>query len=216
MIKTTSIVRLSDKLPLTGTMDDATVADEIAKYTAEQKEIIRKLNETSEARASIESGPFSHHYLIANGVIYITLCDKSYPRKLAFTYLDDLDKEFISSYGRSLTQPDLRPFAFISFENYMQKTQRVYEDSRTTVNLDKLNAELQDVTRVMTKNIEDLLYRGDSLDRMSNLSSSLRDEASKYRKAAKKINFDAMIRQYAPVVGAGLIFVFLVWWIFLR
>jgi len=25
--------------------------------------------------------------------------------------------------------------------------------------------ELQDVTRVMTKNIEDLIYRGDSLDR---------------------------------------------------
>lgn len=92
----------------------------------------------------------------------------------------------------------------------------MYEDTRTSVNLDKLNAELQDVTRVMTKNIEDLLYRGDSLDRMTNLSSSLRAESSKYRKAAKKINFDAMIRQYAPVAGASLIFVFLVWWIFLR
>lgn len=32
--------------------------------------------------------------------------------------------------------------------------------------LDKLNDELQDVTRIMTKNMEDLLWRGDSLDRM--------------------------------------------------
>lgn len=35
----------------------------------------------------------------------------------------------------------------------------------------------------MSKNMEDLLWRGDSLDRMSTLSSSLRDESLKYRKA---------------------------------
>lgn len=50
----------------------------------------------------------------------------------------------------------------------------------------------------MTKNMEDLLWRGDSLEQMSTMSSSLRDESLKYRKAAKKINFDAMLRQYAP------------------
>jgi hypothetical protein len=34
-----------------------------------------------------------------------------------------------------------------------------------------LNEDLQDVTRIMTKNMEDLLWRGDSLDRMSHMSS---------------------------------------------
>lgn len=43
------------------------------------------------------------------------------------------------------------------------------------------------MTRIMTKNMEDLLWRGDSLDRMSHMSSSLRDESLKYRKAARKI-----------------------------
>ena len=50
----------------------------------------------------------------------------------------------------------------------MSKTARLYRDSRTanaaTSNLDKLNDELQDVTRIMTKNMEELLWRGDSLD----------------------------------------------------
>lgn len=32
--------------------------------------------------------------------------------------------------------------------------------------MDKLNGELQDVTRIMTKNMEELLWRGDSLDSM--------------------------------------------------
>jgi vesicle transport protein SEC22 len=36
--------------------------------------------------------------------------------------------------------------------------------------MDKLNTDLQDVTRIMTKNMEDLLWRGDSLDREFRLS----------------------------------------------
>ena len=50
----------------------------------------------------------------------------------------------------------------------MSKTARLYQDTRNVAggsNLDKLNDELQDVTRIMTKNMEELLWRGDSLDR---------------------------------------------------
>jgi hypothetical protein len=40
-------------------------------------------------------------------------------------------------------------------------------------NLGKINEDLQDVTRIMTKNMEDLLWRGDSLDREFRRHSSL-------------------------------------------
>jgi hypothetical protein len=51
----------------------------------------------------------------------------------------------------------------------MSKTARLYRDTRTAnaaggSNLDRLNDDLQDVTRIMTKNMEELLWRGDSLD----------------------------------------------------
>ncbi len=51
----------------------------------------------------------------------------------------------------------------------MGKTTRLYQDTRSagaggSNNLGKLNDELQDVTRIMTKNMEELLWRGDSLD----------------------------------------------------
>ena len=57
-------------------------------------------------------------------------------------------------------------------DTFMSKTARLYSDTRTASaaadaapsNLDKLNGELQDVTRIMTKNMEELLWRGDSLD----------------------------------------------------
>ena len=54
-------------------------------------------------------------------------------------------------------------------DTFMSKTTRLYQDTRTAnaaggPHLDKLNDELQDVTRIMTKNMEELLWRGDSLD----------------------------------------------------
>lgn len=80
---------------------------------------------------------------------------------------------------------DLMKLTFFSFslneplsDTFMQRTKRLYADTRTAQahseattangggsNLDKLNEDLQDVTRIMTKNMEDLLWRGDSLDR---------------------------------------------------
>jgi vesicle transport protein SEC22 len=156
----------------------------------------------------------------------LTITDKSYPRKLAFSYLQELAKEFDTSFGAEAQKPNLRPYAFVQFDTFISATKRVYQDSRAQTNLDRLNVELQDVTKVMTKNIEDLIYRGDSLDRtppcwkqglivgMSTLSSSLRDESAKYRRQARQINLMAIWRQYGPVGIVAFFFLFIIYWRF--
>jgi vesicle transport protein SEC22 len=149
-------------------------------------------------------------YLIVDKVIYMCICDANYPRKLAFSYLDELSKEFQTSYGDKIETVN-RPYAFMGFgrslryfhlhcppstaacdfacayttvDTFISKTTRLYRDSRTlqgsgtapgpSSQLDQLNENLKDVTRIMTKNMEDLLWRGDSLDRMSMSYSSTR------------------------------------------
>lgn len=178
--------------------------------------IISRINPNSEPQATIELGAYNIHYLIAQSIIYLCICDKLYPRKLAFSYLLEVSHEFHNSHGQDALASSARPFGFSSFDNFLTKTKKIYQDQRAQSNIDKLNNDLADVKKVMTKNIEDLLYRGDSLDRMSDLSSSLRNDSIKYRKKAQRINLEALIRQYVPIVGAGLFFVFLVWYMFLR
>ena len=121
--------------------------------------------------------------MISENVVYLTIAEKSYPRKLAFSYLDELSKEFQTTYGAKVDTVR-KPYAFVGFgeqhslllelmlnfykDTFMSKTARLYQDTRTanaaSANLDKLNDELHDVTRIMTKNMEELLWRGDSLD----------------------------------------------------
>lgn len=56
----------------------------------------------------------SSSYLIANNVVYLVIADKSYPRKLAFSYLDELSKEFELSYGAKVENVR-KPYAFVGF-----------------------------------------------------------------------------------------------------
>lgn len=167
--------------------------------------------------------------MIVDSIIYLTIADKSYPRKLAFSYLAELSTEFSRSYPTATSlKAGLRPYAFVKFDTFIQRTKRLYLDPRGAEasgkgsavvpnnGLDQLNEDLQDVTRIMTKNMEDLLWRGDSLDRMSTMSSSLRDESLKYRKQARQINLDALYRKWAPVGLLGILFLAIVYWKFCK
>ncbi|KAK6511555.1 SNAP receptor [Arthrobotrys musiformis] len=214
MVQSTIITRL-DGMPLAATVDDAQVEENLQQYKEQAKMIFRRLTSNSEPQASIESGPYTLHYLIQDGVSYLCICERSYPRKLAFTYLSDIAAEFTSSYPqREVHSPSVRPYQFVDFDTFMQRTKRTYQDTRATQNLDKLNDDLKDVTRVMTKNIEDLLYRGDSLDKMGDMSSRLKQDSAKYKKAARRINWDLLIRQYAPFGLLGFIVIVFIWWRF--
>jgi vesicle transport protein SEC22 len=200
---------------LCASVDDSETERTLSEVKSQVKLILRRLNRNSEPQASIESGAYTLHYTIAADIVYMAITDRTYPRKLAFTYLSDIATEFSTTYPpQQLQSPVLRPYAFMEFDTFISRTKATYSDARATQNLEKLNDELKDVRKYMTKNIEDLLYRGDSLERMGELSSRLRDDSKKYRKAAVKINWDLMLKQYGPFGALGFIMLVFIWWRF--
>lgn len=214
MIRSTLIFR-DDGLPLCASVDDDTDPN-LQEQKKKVKILISRFTPTSANEATVESGEFEIHYIRVNSVVYIAVVERNYPRNLAFSYLADVQQEFEHNYGNQLVKPNVRPYEFVQFDNFLQKTKKVYNDKRVQGNLDQLNQDLKGVKQIMTKNIEDLLYRGDSLDKMSDMSASLRQDAKKYKFSAQKINFDLLISQYAPIAIIAFFFVFLVWWVFLR
>ncbi|EIM19504.1 protein transport protein SEC22 [Wallemia mellicola CBS 633.66] len=197
----TLITRVSDQLPLCASIDDDDL--ELKEQKQQSKLIIRRLNSQSEPKCTISSGNYNLHYLLVDDICILTITEKSYPQKLIFNYLDELKKEFFNLHANQFIN---KPYQFQSFELFIQKTTRLFEQPRQFT---QLNSELQDVTQIMNKNISDLLWRGDNLDRMSSLSSNLRDESLKYKRAAKKVNFDALIRKYTPI-GVIVLLLFII------
>lgn len=117
---------------------------------------------------------FCFHYRISHGVCFLTLTERAYPKRLAFDYLEELRNEFVQLYGAQV-QKASRPYEFIRFDTFIQKTKKLYVDSRTQRNLDKLNVELRDVHNIMTRNINEVISRGERMEstcpRIDRLSS---------------------------------------------
>eukprot|EP00959_Pyramimonas_sp_CCMP1952_P387018 8110953-Pyramimonas_sp.AAC.1 len=168
------------------------------------------------SRMSYESGPYFLHYLIEGGVCYLTLCERGYPKKLAYQYLEDLQREFWTQ-NHAQVETVARPYAFIKFDTFIQKTKRLYMDTRTTRNLNKMNEELAEVQQIMTRNIQDVLGQGERLDHVSRMSSNLATESKMYERRAKDLSRQALIRKYIPlaiVLGLVLLFVLLRYYVF--
>lgn len=215
MIVLTVIARVADGLPLAASIqEDEQSGRDLQQYQSQAKQLCRKLNDQSPDRCTLEAGPMNFHYVIAQGVCYLSLCEASFPKKIAFAYLEDLHNEFYDQYGRKVPTVT-RPYSFIEFDTYIQKAKKTYVDSRARRNLGSINTELQDVQRIMVANIEEVLQRGEALSALDTKASNLSSLSKKYRSDAKYLNTRSTYAKVAAV--AVVVFTLIIyvrfWWL---
>uniref|UniRef100_A0A673GTA2 Vesicle-trafficking protein SEC22b-B-like n=1 Tax=Sinocyclocheilus rhinocerous TaxID=307959 RepID=A0A673GTA2_9TELE len=218
MVLLTMIARLADGLPLAASMqEDEQMGRDLQQYQSQAKQLFRKLNEQSPNRfyctlqfllTSFQS------YVIEKGVCYLVLCEAGFPKKLAFAYLEDLQAEFHEQHGKKVPTVS-RPYSFIEFDTYIQKTKKSYIDSRARRNMSNINTELQDVQRIMVANIEEVLQRGEALSALDSKASNLSSLSKKYRSDAKYLNTRST---YAKLAAGGVFIIMLIvyirfWWL---
>ncbi|XP_077187348.1 vesicle-trafficking protein SEC22b-like [Paroedura picta] len=215
MVLLTMISRVQDGLLLAASMQETEQSNRnFQEYHNQAKQLFRKLGEHSPTRCSLEAGPMTFHYLISQGVCYLTLCEAGQPKKLAFSYLEELQAEFWELYGKKVPFVS-RPYAFIEFDTYIQKLKKSYLDTWSKRHLSSINLELQDVQKIMVTNIEEVLQRGEALSALDSKASSLSTLSKKYRHDAKLLNSRSA---YAKAAATSLVFVVVMlyirfWWL---
>ncbi|KAI5282728.1 Vesicle-Trafficking Protein Sec22B [Manis pentadactyla] len=207
MVLLTMIARVADGLPLAASMqEDEQSGRDLQQYQSQAKQLFRKLNEQSPTRCTLEAGAMTFHYIIEQGVCYLVLCEAAFPKKLAFAYLEDLHSEFDEQHGKKVPTVS-RPYSFIEFDTYIQKTKKLYIDSRARRNLGSINTELQDVQRIMVANIEEVLQRGEALSALDSKANNLSSLSKKYRQDAKYLNMRSI---YAKLTAVAVFFIMLI------
>nr|CAB3265932.1 vesicle-trafficking protein SEC22b [Phallusia mammillata] len=215
MVLLTMIARVRDGLPLAASMqEDEQTGRSLTEYQNQAKLLFRKLNNQSPDRCTIETGKLLFHYLIDQNICYLVLCEASFSKKLAFSYLEELSSEFFVQYGNRVDSV-ARPYAFIEFDTYMQKTKKTYTDTRARRNLSLVSSELQDVQRIMVSNIDDVLQRGVALSELGDKASNLASLSKKYKQDAHYLNLRSSYAKIAAIVIV-LVVAFLYiryWWL---
>ncbi|KAI7741187.1 hypothetical protein M8C21_001133 [Ambrosia artemisiifolia] len=96
-------------------------------------------------------------------------------KKLAFHYLQDLQKEF-DKVDPQLVNHISKPYSFVKFDNIICNIRRQYIDTRTQTNLSKLNADHElDQLDVLTEEMSVIVERrrrSDMLEKMKNAHKS--------------------------------------------
>ncbi|KAK0050819.1 vesicle-trafficking protein SEC22b-like [Biomphalaria glabrata] len=212
----TMIARVADGLLLSASVqEDEQAGRNLSEYQTQAKQLFRKLSQDPNPppRCTLEAKHYLFHYMIERGVCYLVLCEKTFSKRLAFSYLEDLQNEFISQYGSKLDTVS-RPYSFIEFDTYMQKARKSYMDSRARRNLGQINTELQDVQRIMVQNIDEVLTRGEALSVLDTKASNLSSQSLKYKKDARYLNLRSSYLKIAAIVITVILFLlFLRYWL---
>lgn len=221
-MEATLILQYSTSTPLAASSDDGTSAPLLSV-----KRQLRQIHATictpgKPTQGTVNAPPYTIHYTTdePNDVMAAVITSESFPVQLAASYLAEIHDEFVHMHATDIRaaanrSETIRPYQYMSFETFIAKTMRVYADARATDGLADVAGQLRDVQAVMHSNIADLLNRGEELSTLHDLSSNLREQSIKYKKYAKKINWDLFIKKYSPLAVVALILLLVVYrWVF--
>ncbi|CAK9136780.1 unnamed protein product [Ilex paraguariensis] len=161
MVKLTIVGRVCDGLPLAqGQRYVNEKNDNFSSYKQQGEFILEEISRGTLPLSTMTISVDQHcfNYMVENGVCFITLCDSSYPIKLAFHYLQDLQREF-EKFDMTLLEKITKPYSFVRFDGIISSTRRQYIDTRTQANLSKLSANRRQELDIVTEHISEIFER---------------------------------------------------------
>ncbi|OWF43535.1 vesicle-trafficking protein SEC22a-like [Mizuhopecten yessoensis] len=147
MIYQTMISRTHDGHPLTANTDTTNHQHgSDVKEGLKNMKFLSRMASRFQDRCSFYLDAVCVHFISALGLTYLVVCDTSYPPVLAFSFLDEIQKEFLQSYEKNKVDAVTRPYSLIEFDMSMQKVKQRYNNPRsltTKLNLTVLSEELR-------------------------------------------------------------------------
>ncbi|CAH1789214.1 unnamed protein product [Owenia fusiformis] len=110
------------------------------------KVLSKNLERFSDRCTLVTEENFDIHYITSLGLCFMTVCEGSYPSVLAFSFLEEIQREFIMTYDHTEVQTLVRPYTYIDFDSFMQKTKQKYSNPHsmvTRLNLNDMNTEIK-------------------------------------------------------------------------
>ena len=135
MLHFTLIARQSDALALAADTETSATDSNVEKNKVTAKNLLRRIASTAQRNPgaypplmTVEATSSHYHILCDGGVMFLTMCDPGTPTALAFAFLDDVAREFMNQYSTQIANVT-RPYPFIKFDLYLQKTKKVFSSS---------------------------------------------------------------------------------------
>ncbi|KFU83856.1 Vesicle-trafficking protein SEC22c [Chaetura pelagica] len=144
MIFFACVVRVRDGLPLSASTD--------FHFNQDFLECRRRLKALSSilaqypSRGTAKGRDLSIHFLSSGDIACMAICSSNYSTIMAFCFLEELQSEFAASYSTTSISLASRPYAFLEFDNVIQRVKRQFNYARGSqmkANWEKIEEELK-------------------------------------------------------------------------
>ncbi|XP_062979083.1 vesicle-trafficking protein SEC22c [Elgaria multicarinata webbii] len=144
MILFACVVRVRDGLPLSASTDFHLDQDflECRKRLKALSSILTRYPN----RGTAKERDLSIHFHSSGDIACMGICSSSYPAVMAFCFLDELQWEFATSCDATSVGLVSRPYAFLEFDNVIQKVKSRFNYTnctQTKFNLERIQEELR-------------------------------------------------------------------------
>lgn len=137
------ITRVFDGMPLSASTD-LDMHFELKESKRHAKTLARKANHYP-TRCAMQCGNHIVYFVKALGVCFMTVCERAYPAVLVFSFIEELQREFMVTFQSREVQQAKRPYSLIEFDAFIQKTKQRYNNTRTLtsrLNLSEMSEDL--------------------------------------------------------------------------
>jgi hypothetical protein len=124
------------------------------------------------------------HLLSSGGLFFLCLADKSVKLRIAYSFLGEVEKEFLSTYGDGWKSANA--YSLNGFQKSMKSLMKKWNDPQVD-QLSRVQSQVEEVKGVMQNNISKVLERGEKLEVLVDRTQNLAQSAQQFHKRSKKV-----------------------------
>lgn len=203
-IRYVAVARLSDRVPVAEYY--ASDSRDLPKSLFDDKleKVLRSGRVGEHSRLTITDREVgSIHYDSDPTCLYLVMCSKEYPQRMAFKFLADLRREFESHFGNDVS--------IARHSSLSRQAKSLFKELctqyNTPANVDKVAAvslQVEAVKGQMNENIQSVLRNTENVETLLNQSDNMRNEANTFNRSAgavkKKMWFQNLRMQVIIIV----------------
>eukprot|EP00357_Protocruzia_adherens_P024296 CAMPEP_0115010066 /NCGR_PEP_ID=MMETSP0216-20121206/23059_1 /TAXON_ID=223996 /ORGANISM="Protocruzia adherens, Strain Boccale" /LENGTH=184 /DNA_ID=CAMNT_0002378139 /DNA_START=62 /DNA_END=613 /DNA_ORIENTATION=- len=133
------------------------------------------------------STDYCFHYNNEDGMTYMCLTDEDFPKRMAFSYLEDIKEKFLDTYGSIVS--DAIAFQMNDFNLTLHSRMDYYNTDPRADKITQVRANVDNVKGMMIESVEKILQRGERVellvkktDNMNALATGLKKQAVNVRR----------------------------------
>eukprot|EP00047_Mylnosiga_fluctuans_P001547 m.220835 g.220835 ORF g.220835 m.220835 type:complete len:215 (-) comp10468_c0_seq1:4739-5383(-) len=163
----------------------AEFTDSSGNFTTVTQSILDRIPD-KDAKCTYVYDRYLFHYIREEGVVYLCMGDEAFGRRIPFSFLAQIQKDFASYKAKAQTAI---PYALNrDFAPILQRQMAAFTKSGANGDsLAKARAEVDQVKGIMVQNIEKVLERGEHIDLLVDKTENLESEAKRFQRKATKL-----------------------------